>query len=150
MRELGLAVVVPAGLEADDVLASTAALVAPRGGRTVVVTSDRDAFALIDEHHLGAADHQRRGRRLAADDARAAGRCCSACGPSSTATSPPCAATPRTTCPASPASVRGSAARLLAEFRTARRPSPTSAGGGTGRAGVARRLAAPRPGRRGS
>jgi DNA polymerase-1 len=36
-------------LEADDVLASTAACVKQQGGRTVVVTSDRDAFALIDD-----------------------------------------------------------------------------------------------------
>lgn len=48
MRNLGLAVVVPAGLEADDVLASTAALGARIGMQTVVVTSDKDAFALID------------------------------------------------------------------------------------------------------
>ena len=49
LRELGLAVVVPPALEADDVLASTAAYAKVTGGRTVVVTSDRDAFALIDE-----------------------------------------------------------------------------------------------------
>jgi 5'-3' exonuclease len=49
MRELGLAVVVPEGLEADDVLASTCAFGRHAGARTVVVTSDRDAFALIDE-----------------------------------------------------------------------------------------------------
>jgi DNA polymerase-1 len=49
MRELGLAVVVPSGLEADDVLASTCAFSKGMGARTVVVTSDRDAFALIDE-----------------------------------------------------------------------------------------------------
>jgi 5'-3' exonuclease len=49
MRELGVRVVVPAGLEADDVLASTAALAPRLGARTVVVTSDRDAFALIDD-----------------------------------------------------------------------------------------------------
>lgn len=50
LRELGLAVVVPTGLEADDVLASAAAYAPTCGARTVVVTSDRDAFALIDEH----------------------------------------------------------------------------------------------------
>ena len=50
LRELGVAVVVPDGLEADDVLASTAAFAPGCGARTVVVTSDRDAFALIDEH----------------------------------------------------------------------------------------------------
>ncbi|HKC29640.1 MAG TPA: 5'-3' exonuclease H3TH domain-containing protein [Jatrophihabitans sp.] len=49
LRELGLHVVVPAGLEADDVLASTAAHARTIGATTVVVTSDRDAFALIDD-----------------------------------------------------------------------------------------------------
>jgi DNA polymerase-1 len=39
----------PAGLEADDVLASTAAQAKRSGDTTVVVTSDRDAFALIDD-----------------------------------------------------------------------------------------------------
>jgi len=50
MRELGVAVVIPDGLEADDVLASAAAFTRRAGGTTVIVTSDRDAFALIDEH----------------------------------------------------------------------------------------------------
>jgi DNA polymerase-1 len=50
LRELGLAVIVPRGLEADDVLASTAAHARTVGATTVVVTSDRDAFALIDEN----------------------------------------------------------------------------------------------------
>jgi DNA polymerase-1 len=45
----GLTVVVPAGYEADDVLASSAALARRHGWRTAVVTSDRDSFALIDE-----------------------------------------------------------------------------------------------------
>ena len=49
LRELGVAVVVPAGLEADDVLASCAAFASARGARTVIATSDRDAFALIDD-----------------------------------------------------------------------------------------------------
>jgi DNA polymerase-1 len=49
IRELGVAVVVPSGLEADDVLASTAAYARAIGAETVVVTSDRDAFALIDD-----------------------------------------------------------------------------------------------------
>jgi 5'-3' exonuclease len=49
LRELGVAVVVPPTLEADDVLASTAAHAKSAGATTVVVTSDRDAFALIDE-----------------------------------------------------------------------------------------------------
>ena len=50
LRELGVQVVVPAGLEADDVLASAAAYAPTVGARTVVVTSDRDSFALIGEH----------------------------------------------------------------------------------------------------
>ncbi|WP_375482804.1 5'-3' exonuclease H3TH domain-containing protein [uncultured Jatrophihabitans sp.] len=50
LRRIGVAVVVPAGLEADDVLASCAEYAPRHGARTVVVTSDRDAFALIDEH----------------------------------------------------------------------------------------------------
>jgi 5'-3' exonuclease len=50
MRALGVAVVIPDGLEADDVLASAAAFSQRVGARTVIVTSDRDAFALIDEH----------------------------------------------------------------------------------------------------
>ena len=49
-RELGLAVVVPDGLEADDVLASAARYAPTVGARTVIMTSDRDAFPLIDEH----------------------------------------------------------------------------------------------------
>jgi DNA polymerase-1 len=48
MRGLGVAVAVPDGWEADDVLASTAAHARRLGASTVVVTSDRDAFALID------------------------------------------------------------------------------------------------------
>ncbi len=47
---LGLAVVVPAGLEADDVLASVARQAPAAGASTVVMTSDRDAFGLIDAH----------------------------------------------------------------------------------------------------
>jgi len=49
LRGLGLAVHVPEGLEADDVLASTAAAARRAGGRTVIVTSDRDSFSLIDD-----------------------------------------------------------------------------------------------------
>jgi 5'-3' exonuclease len=45
----GLSVVVPGGYEADDVLATAAALARKHGWRTAVVTSDRDSFALIDE-----------------------------------------------------------------------------------------------------
>ena len=48
LRELGVVVVVPEGLEADDVLASVAAQAPALGARTVVATSDRDSFALID------------------------------------------------------------------------------------------------------
>jgi len=50
LRELGVVVVVPPGLEADDVLASAAAYAPTVGARTVVATSDRDSFQLIDEH----------------------------------------------------------------------------------------------------
>jgi DNA polymerase-1 len=49
LRELGLAVIVPDGLEADDVLASAARFGRDSGLETVIMTSDRDAFALIDE-----------------------------------------------------------------------------------------------------
>jgi 5'-3' exonuclease len=44
----GVSVVVPAGHEADDVLASAAALARASDWRCTVVTSDRDSFALID------------------------------------------------------------------------------------------------------
>ena len=50
LRHLGVIVVVPPGLEADDVLASVAAQAPALGARTVVATSDRDSFSLIDEH----------------------------------------------------------------------------------------------------
>lgn len=50
LRALGVVVVVPPGLEADDVLASVAAQAPAQGARTVVATSDRDSFSLIDEH----------------------------------------------------------------------------------------------------
>lgn len=50
LRALGIAVVVPPGLEADDVLASVSRRVREAGGGTVVMTSDRDAFGLIDSH----------------------------------------------------------------------------------------------------
>jgi DNA polymerase-1 len=50
LRDLGCVVVVPEGLEADDVLASAAAWAPTVGARTVLATSDRDSFALIDEH----------------------------------------------------------------------------------------------------
>lgn len=50
LRAMGVAVVVPDGLEADDVLASAASFAPRVGARTVIMTSDRDSFALIDEH----------------------------------------------------------------------------------------------------
>jgi DNA polymerase-1 len=50
LRELGVGVVMPAGLEADDVLASVARRAPELGATTVVMTSDRDAFGLIDAH----------------------------------------------------------------------------------------------------
>lgn len=50
LRDLGVVVVVPEGLEADDVLASVAAQAPAHGARTVVATSDRDSFALIDDN----------------------------------------------------------------------------------------------------
>ena len=50
VRELGVSVVVPSGLEADDVLASVATQAPRVGACTVVMTSDRDSFGLIDEH----------------------------------------------------------------------------------------------------
>lgn len=49
IRELGVQVVIPPGLEADDVLASAARLAPEHGFKSVLMTSDRDAFALIDE-----------------------------------------------------------------------------------------------------
>lgn len=50
VRDLGLSVVVPPGLEADDVLASVAGQAPEAGACTVVMTSDRDAFGLINAH----------------------------------------------------------------------------------------------------
>jgi DNA polymerase-1 len=50
LRDLGVPVVVPEGLEADDVLASVARSAPAAGAATVVMTSDRDAFGLIDAH----------------------------------------------------------------------------------------------------
>lgn len=49
LRAAGLATVVARAHEADDVLASAAGHARRQGWRCVVVTSDRDAFALIDE-----------------------------------------------------------------------------------------------------
>jgi len=50
LRDAGVVVARPDGLEADDVLASAAAWAPTVGVRTVIATSDRDSFALIDEH----------------------------------------------------------------------------------------------------
>ncbi len=50
LRDLGVVVALPPGLEADDVLASAAAYARSVGARTVVATSDRDSFALIDDN----------------------------------------------------------------------------------------------------
>lgn len=50
LRDLGIPVVVPTGLEADDVLAAVAARAADTGRQAVLMTSDRDAFALISPH----------------------------------------------------------------------------------------------------
>ena len=50
LLDLGVVVVRPAGLEADDVLASAAAWAPTVGARAVIATSDRDSFALIDDN----------------------------------------------------------------------------------------------------
>ncbi|GAA4609188.1 DNA polymerase-1 [Actinoplanes octamycinicus] len=49
LRAAGIGTVVPPAYEADDVLASSAALARRSGWRSVLMTSDRDAFALIDD-----------------------------------------------------------------------------------------------------
>ncbi|MEV6633043.1 5'-3' exonuclease H3TH domain-containing protein [Actinoplanes sp. NPDC051470] len=49
LRNAAVCVVVPPAYEADDVLASGAAAARRAGWRSVLMTSDRDAFALIDE-----------------------------------------------------------------------------------------------------
>jgi DNA polymerase-1 len=49
LTALGVTVVTPAGLEADDVLASAAAAAERAGWRCVVATSDKDAFGLITD-----------------------------------------------------------------------------------------------------
>ena len=48
LRSAGISTVVHTAYEADDVLASAAAHARRKGWRAVVMTSDRDAFALID------------------------------------------------------------------------------------------------------
>lgn len=49
LHDIGVYVVQPDGWEADDVCASTARAAADAGWRCVIATSDRDAFALIDD-----------------------------------------------------------------------------------------------------
>ena len=49
LRAAGIHVVVPEGLEADDVLASAARTAAAAGWNTVIVTSDRDSLPLVDQ-----------------------------------------------------------------------------------------------------
>ena len=49
LRASGFCTIVPPAYEADDVLASSAAHARRTGWRSVLMTSDRDAFALIDE-----------------------------------------------------------------------------------------------------
>ncbi len=48
LRAAGLGTVTPTSYEADDVLASSAAHARRGGWRSILMTSDRDAFALID------------------------------------------------------------------------------------------------------
>jgi 5'-3' exonuclease len=48
LRAAGITTVVPRAYEADDVLASSAAHARRSGWRSILMTSDRDAFALID------------------------------------------------------------------------------------------------------
>ena len=50
LAELGVTVVVPQGLEADDVLGSAAAAAHTSGWDCVVATSDRDSFCLVSTH----------------------------------------------------------------------------------------------------
>jgi 5'-3' exonuclease len=47
LRQLGICVAVPDGLEADDVLGSAAALARRRGVAAALATGDQDAFALV-------------------------------------------------------------------------------------------------------
>lgn len=46
---LKIPVIIPAGLEADDVMASASAQAKNQGVKTVIATSDRDSFALIND-----------------------------------------------------------------------------------------------------
>ncbi|MDO5498580.1 MAG: 5'-3' exonuclease H3TH domain-containing protein [Propionibacteriaceae bacterium] len=49
LPDMGIPVVIPTGLEADDVLAAASRTARDHGWRSVLATSDRDAFALIDD-----------------------------------------------------------------------------------------------------
>lgn len=49
LAELGVQVITPAGLEADDVLGSAAAAAEAAGWSCVIATSDKDAFGLISD-----------------------------------------------------------------------------------------------------
>jgi 5'-3' exonuclease len=49
LADLGVAVLVPAGLEADDVLASAAAAAERAGWKCTVATSDKDALRLVSD-----------------------------------------------------------------------------------------------------
>ncbi len=50
LRASGVSTVVIPGFEADDVLATAATRARRQGWRSVLMTSDRDAFALLDQH----------------------------------------------------------------------------------------------------
>ena len=50
LRELGVEVLTPQGLEADDVLFGVSSWAKENGMRCIIATSDRDSFALIDEN----------------------------------------------------------------------------------------------------
>lgn len=50
LKELGIEVLSPAGLEADDVLFGTSSWAKENNMRCVIATSDRDSFALIDDN----------------------------------------------------------------------------------------------------
>jgi len=52
LSKAGLAATTVAGWEADDILASVARAASERGWRCVVVTSDRDAYQLVDDRTL--------------------------------------------------------------------------------------------------
>lgn len=48
-RALAIPVIIAPGLEADDVMASASCIAKSQGVKTVIATSDRDSFALINE-----------------------------------------------------------------------------------------------------